>query len=911
MRNLLRLGALIVVVCIIPNVLLAQQIHFKWIVKNSETNEGVPVVSLQITGTQSGTYTKANGEFDMNLPKLPINITLSSIGYETMEMTVTDETYKTILLTPKSDLGQMIVVSASRTTERALESPVSIERVNSLSIKNAPAASYYDVVANLKGVDVVTSSLTFKTPTTRGFNVSGSTRFNQIVDGMDNQAPGLNFSVGSVIGVTQLDVDYMELLPGASSVLYGPGGMNGTLVINSKNPFKYQGLSLEVKEGIMHVDGKQRPPSGFHNYAMRWGHKVSDRFAFKIASEYLWAKDWAGVDYRNYGRIGTDGEPKAGNRLTDPNYDGINVYGDETTADIRQVLNGVALQAPFLAPYINTLTTNPINVSRSGYKELEIIDPKTINFKLSGSINWMMTPNTEMIVAGNWGTGNTVYTGSDRYSLKNLKVGQYKVELNNKNWFVRAYTTQENAGESFNATVTTRLTNEAWKASGGSSGWFAQYGQAYLNAKLGGMSDHDAHQAARAVAEVGRPEESSAQFKRMFDSVRAIPISDGGGLFVDKTDLYMVEGQYNLSHITGEFLDLIVGGNYKYYSLNSEGTLFADSTGRIGINEFGAYVQASKNLWNRVKLTLAGRYDKNQNFDGRFTPRATALIKIAENNNIRLSYQTAYRFPSTQQQYINLFIGANTWLIGGDPSFRTFYNFTANPVYYLNDLRNGSLVPWDGKKYKPESVSSFEAGYKGLVANNKLLIDLYGYVGRYKDFLTRTLLAQKKGTGPLTAADIVAGTATIYSVPANVPGVVKTYGFGLGLDYRLPKGFVIATNISSDNLSDVPPQFESGFNSPKWRFNASLANTGFLHQKRAAFNVTYRWQDTFFYNGDFANGQVPAINMLDAQISYKFPQFKSVLKIGGNNILNQYYVNAIGNAQVGGLYYVSIGYNIF
>src|SRR5205085_6004350 len=128
-------------------------------------------------------------------------------------------------------------------------SPVTIERVNSAAIRNSATTSYYDVVANLKGVDMVTSSFTFKTPSTRGFNGSGNLRFNQFVDGMDNQAPGLNFSVGSIIGLTDLDVESMELLPGASSALYGSGGENGTLLINSKSPFKYQGLSFQIKEG--------------------------------------------------------------------------------------------------------------------------------------------------------------------------------------------------------------------------------------------------------------------------------------------------------------------------------------------------------------------------------------------------------------------------------------------------------------------------------------------------------------------------------------------------------------------------------------------------------------------------------------------------------------------------------------
>lgn len=900
----------------------AQTVTISGNVKNSNNKDAVPAVSVTVKGSSTGTFTNERGDFKIvTTQSLPVTLIISSIGFETKEVTVTSLSIPVqVDFVPASSLGAEVVVSASRVPQRILESPVSIERISAANIRNAPAATYYDVLGNLKGVDITTSSLTFKTPSTRGFNGSGSTRVNQIVDGMDNQAPGLNFSVGGVVGLTELDVDNIELLPGASSALYGPGGMNGTILISSKNPFKYQGLSFQVKEGIMNTDSRFRTLSPYHNWSVRWAEKISDKFAFKIGMELVAAKDWLGYDKRNYSRTGTNGKIIDGDRATDPNYDGINTYGDETTIDVRaNVFPGIAASAPFLKGFLDTLNGGkPMNVSRTGYNESEVVNQNTINYKLSGALHYKLSSKTEAVLAGHWGTGNTIYSGSERYSLRALKIGQYKFEINNPNWMLRAYTTQENAGESYNATVTTRLLNEAWKPSGGSTGWYATYAQAYLGARLNGATDFAAQTAARATADVGRPLPGSDQFNTLFNQVRSVPISKGGGLFVDKTNLYMVEGQANLSPVTHSFADIIVGANFKRYLLNSEGTLFADSTGKIGINEFGAYAQATRSLLNNVlKLSVSGRYDKNQNFKGRFTPRATLVIKVAENNNIRLSYQQAYRFPSTQQQWINLNIGSNTRLIGGNKNFVDYYKLKSIAAYELSNTTPTTVSDnaYSFPESKPESVTTFEVGYKGLLGKN-LLIDAYVYSGQYTDFIYRTLVIQPTG-GNLAAlkAGLAAGVpasnfGNIFSVPANTTSKVKTNGFGLSLDYRLPFGFIISGNLSSDNLKD-DGGFRSSFSTPKYRTNISFANNGFGTGKRLGFNVTWKWQDAFYYDGDFGNGDVPAVHTLDAQVSYKIPKSKCALKLGGNNILNQYYVNAIGNSMVGGLYYVAFSYNVF
>jgi outer membrane receptor protein involved in Fe transport len=922
MRKSLRLLAGWVAVFLLSNSVQAQQSTITGKIKSAEaTQETISAVSVVVKGTSLGTFTNEKGAFKLtgNIT-YPAVLVISSVGYEMTEYTVTSPGASVdISLKPASKLGQDIVVSATRVATRILESPVSIERVSASAIQNAPVSNYYEAITNLKGVDMMASSLTFKTPTTRGFISSGNLRFNQLTDGMDNQAPGLNFSVGSVIGLSELDVDNMELLPGASSALYGPGGMNGTLLINSKSPFKYQGLSFHVKQGMMHVDNKYRNTSPYYNWSVRYAQKIGERAAFKITSEFVQAQDWLAGDERNFLRTGATGQLINGTRATDPNYDGINVYGDETTGDLRLALDGIAAQAPFLAPFINNIKAKgPINVSRTGYHERDIVDPNTVNFKIGGAFHYKITNDLEASVMGYFGTGNTVYTGLGRYSLVGLKMAQYKFELNAKNWFVRAYTTQENSGDSYNINVTTQLTNERIKPSRNDAdptkGWYAQYGQAFLGALLNGSNDFDAHTVARAFADQGRPAANSQQFKNLFNEVRGIPIKglSGGGLFLDRTDLYHVEGQYNLSSFTKKYADVLIGGNFRRFVLNSQGTLFADSAGVIGINEFGGYVQASRKVIEPLTITASVRYDKNQNFEGRFTPRVTALYKVKENKNIRFSYQTAYRFPSTQNQWINLDAGSNVQLIGALPAFKEFYKFDSNPVYSLESVVAGAPKVASLPELKPESVTSFELGYKGLHFNNKLLIDLYGYYGNYQNFIVTRQVVQARNGNPSSLRDPRdATTAKIFSLNVNASETVSTYGYGIGLDYKLPRNFNMSANYSSDVLQDLPAGFIAFFNAPKHRMNLSLSNSGLFKKKLIGFNITYRWQDELFYESTFATGIVPAFHTVDAQISHKLPKIRSIVKLGANNLLNQYYIQGLGNPSIGGLYYVSFTYNVF
>ncbi|MDZ4795520.1 MAG: TonB-dependent receptor [Bacteroidota bacterium] len=983
----------------------AQSINISGTVKNSSSKENVPAVSVLVKGSNQGTYTNSDGEFSLRLAKLPVILIFSSIGYDNQEVTVSDAS-KAVSVDFKvnTSLGQEVVVAATRAPQRILESPVTVERMSNSVIKNIAAPSVYESLTNLKGVDVHTASLTFRTVTTRGFVSSGNTRLNQLVDGMDNQAPGLNFSVSSITGITDLDMDNIEILSGASSALYGSGGMNGTVLLTSKNPFKYQGLSYNIKQGIMHVDGKQRKAAPYYNWSFRWAKAFKNKIAIKLAAELIKGSDWQADDFRNKGQIGILSSVKGGNRLNDPNFNGVNSYGDETDINMdafsffvqdqsrRGVLANTGNQidivnlwnlyygaignpkyptnaqrdgfytfAGFPAIVLGTINNPALkptidnafpfynglkngyyrnsNISRTGYNERDLVDYNTLNVKINAGIHWKITDKIEASLNTYFGTGTTVYTGANRYSLRNFKLAQHKFEVKAKNWMVRAYTTQENSGDSYIGDAVGTFLNEAARPSG--AVWLPNYigtfSDVRRNMGLGNLpvsSDITLHNTMRDIFDNatvnpfnGAPIAGSPRFlpgTSRFDAaskqIKSIPVNKpGGSKFLDRSDLYAAEAQLNLSDALrfSDKLEVIVGTQWKQWVLNSQGTIFADTLGAIKVNETGGYIQLKKKLLNDVlTLTASGRYDKQTNFDGKFTPRVAAVIRVAKDNNIRLSYQTSYRFPSNQNQYISLRLGGgNSFLIGSLPEFQSYYKlnstkpgYTAASVlnYRAGSLADSSrLIKATFTELKPETVNSYEIGYKGIIGK-KLLIDAYYYYSKYNNFIVSQAVVQSQN-GP--NFELYSGfSSNNVSYNQNSSKSVKSSGWGIGLEYKAYKNYFLYGNVFSDELNDVAPGDVTFFNAPKYRVNIGLRNDNVCHN--IGFNIVTKWQDENFYEGTFISGTLPSFAWVDAQISYRPAGTKSVFRVGGTNLGNNYYRTGFGSPAVGGLYYMSYGYNI-
>lgn len=883
------------------------------------SGETLAGVNIQVKGRVIGTISDTRGNFSLSVNDAPpLTLVFSFMGYTTREVTVTEanRTGLNVQLEEQSILGQEIVVSASRVEESILQSPVTIEKVDLLAIQQNPALEFYDALANVKGVQFTSSSLNFPQINTRGFATIANVRFVQMVDGIDTQAPLLNFPTGNIVGIGELDIESMELLPGTASALYGPNAFNGVLLMNSKSPFEFQGLSAQAKGGITTSDaqGESYP---YYNFGIRYAKAFNNKFAFKVNFSILQAEDWHSTDYN------TDvNRPEATVDLSDqPNFDGVNLYGDETR---------IAFSVP--VPSIS-----PFDLRRTGWKEEDLIDNYDAkSIKGDVGLHYRITDKLEALYNYRFGGGSSVYQGSQKYALRNFTQEFHKVELRSSNFFVRGYVTATDAGDSYNMAALGGQVNE--RISPTATQWAPTYAQTYVLAMQGYIpgvpagNSHAAHAAARAQADAGRPAAGSAEFNQLVESVRNdyFQRTPAGAKFIDNSRLYHGEFNYNFAENI-DFAEVQIGGNFRRYSLFSDGTIFnedpenGENFERINIDEYGFYTQISKTLADALKLTGSLRFDKNENFEGRITPRVSAVYTFSETHNIRASFQTGFRNPDTQAQYIYFPVGTNT-LLGSARENAERYGLHEGGAYTLDSYNaylgsGGSLgsgapvggdpsllrevyVPYVG----PEQLRSVELGYKGIFSNN-VLIDLNGYYTNYTDFIGGEDYVLKN---PTTHHGEPVPAGTVYSAYVNSPQDVSSFGIGLGLTYNLPKYYTLSGTYSYatfDDHTDGDAEFRAGFNTPENKFTVGIGNRRV--SKNFGFNINFRWQEEFLWQSDFGSWNVPEFGVLDAQVSYKVPSIKTIFKLGGTNLAGSDYRTNLGGPFVGQQYYLSLTFDEF
>lgn len=865
---------------------------------------------MVIKGTTIGSTTDINGKFSFNVgdTKLPFTLVVSFIGFEAKEVQVADLSKPVnVELGVDAIMMKAVVVEDVRISEKQKESALTVESMDIIAIKTTPAANFYEGLGNLKGVDLTSASIGFKVINTRGFNSTSPVRSLQTIDGVDNQSPGLNFSLGNFLGASELDVLKVDLIQGASGAFYGPNAFNGVIAMTTRSPFIKPGLTAQVKLGE-----RSLAETAIRYAFVVKNKKDEDKLGVKLNLFYMQAYDWEADNMdATFGSPVTTANPGG--------YDAVNRYGDEDLAggnDYRAVSN--LRGYPGLGLFY-----------RRGYRERDIVDYNSRNIKASTAIHYRIKPDVEAIAASSFSYGTTVYQGENRFSLKDILFYQNRIEFKKEGkWFIRAYATNEDAGNSYDAVLTafkmlnSQRTLENFNTQYGTY-WYNViapkvkslpgyppfvFGQPVDSVAIWAVLDQFAdsltlwHQQTsnfvnNSSTNGGKPyaEPGTKEFNTLFNDYTSriytdTSIAGGGTRFYDKSALYHIHGEYKITPSIKEtdLGEITFGANGRLYTPDSRGTIFSDTAGRTITNwEVGAYFGWERKFFNeKLKASIAGRLDKNQNFPFLFSPAASVVYTPNRDHSVRLSFSSAIRNPTLADQYLYYDVG-RAILIGNTTGYDSLITLDSFLDYVQNGLNDSVLSYYNVGPVVPEKVKGGEIGYRGFFFG-KLYADASYYLSYYTDFIGYKV-GVKSGFASLTGFPV---NTTVYRIATNSQQDVITQGFSIGLSYYFQNKYSLTGNYSWNRLDRLGDNFDPiipAFNTPEHKFNLGISGRDIeLVQPRhgwIGFSINYKWIQGFLFEGSPQfTGEIPTYDMVDAQISYTTPDKHVTFKLGASNL---------------------------
>jgi outer membrane receptor protein involved in Fe transport len=902
-------------------------------VVDAQTGETLAGAVVSIKGTVQGLLADDNGLVDLGkaVPALSdsVRLVVSYNGYRALETSAAAATRTgTLRLEPADILLDAVVVSASRTSEKWLASPAPVQKLTLAELGRSPAFNTFQALANVAGLDLTSSSFTLQNLNSRGFSLPNNLRFVQRIDGMEMIGPGIGLQMGSFAAFNDLDFESVEVINGPASSLYGPNAFNGVSSITTRDPFEYPGLSANVKTGFNLTGAAGTTPYPLVEAAVRYARPVNNRLAFKLTASVLRATDWWATntaDMTDYSRY-----PPLPQGLV---YNGTNVYGDE-----------------FVGRF------GGLPVARTGYPEMQLRDKGLSLANASASVVYRLTPETRLTVLGRFAVGTGVYLADARYYLNNFQYHQAKAELTGKHYFVRAYLNAENAGpRSSNFNRLALLLNQSARSD---SAWgqvftraFAgEYNQALAALGLPAVAPGDA-QAARQLADgntdllrnyysqtgqlqralelAGGPrlQPGTPEFDAALDRFTGRNVSEGGANIDLRSQVYTTEAQYDFRHLV-PWLDLQAGGSFRLQNVTSDNTIFYnDRNGRIGY-ETGLYLQAGRNFWQeRLRLTGSARLDQSWLTAVQVSPRlgASLALDAARSRFVRVNLQTAFRNPSLQSAYLNSEYIFNTRFLGAAREVADAFGLTRS-AYTLASVfeyqaraaagdptAEAALVRYEYRDIRPERVQTLDIGFRGKLMP-RLRADFGYYLNRYVDLFegrafAAPLTANLPNDLPLTPAQLLDGQFSTIGIEANSSRIVYSHGVTLIAAYDLTRHWLVSANYSYNALLSESGNELGAFNTPNHKLNAAVTATDLFD--RLGFQLSARYNGAYDFSFAALRGQVPAYVVVDAQVQYRLPAFRSTVRLGATNLLNSQHIEVIGGPNIGTTVYVQVHFDSF
>ena len=162
--------------------------------------------------------------------------------------------------------------------------------------------------------------------------------------------------------------------------------------------------------------------------------------------------------------------------------------------------------------------------------------------------------------------------------------------------------------------------------------------------------------------------------------------------------------------------------------------------------------------------------------------------------------------------------------------------------------------------------------------------------------------------GPIPTAILALANSDFqpFQVYTNSKADVSSYGGTLGITTKVFGNYSLGFNYTMakfDFDQSTDPDYEAGFNTPEHKVKVEFGNANLTDN--LGFNINLRWNDEYLWESTFADAIIEAKTVVDAQISYTVPKWKSTFKIGGANLGGKEYFTAPGNGKLGSQFFAS------
>jgi iron complex outermembrane receptor protein len=845
-------------------------------VSDEKTGESLPGATIRLLGSKYGAKADASGKFIIsNLPEGPYKIQVSFVGYRAITKNVSVQGSEPVMLdfklqTLETFVNEVVVTASKGRQEKKLEAPITIETIGFDALRQTASTSALGAAAKLKGVDFVERGINTVDITSRGLNTQFNTRMLTLIDGRLATLPGLGLPQFSLAPNPTLDIASVEVAVGPAAALYGPNAHAGVVNIITKDPFNFSGAEVQVRGGSQSL----------YDIGVRYADHIGN-FGWKITGQFMSANQF-----------------ESGNLFI---YDFPRTVGENQTIITPETSENRRLRQSDIERLQNT---------GKAFTERQLSQLEASLRKIDGALYYQSSTMNAKFAAG--------YSESNGFIGSNfgvLEANGYSIQYQNLQltgsigdlgWYAQATRTANAAGNSFQLHDKAEFMTRA-------------FGAAYMNRDPRTLSPQQLQFPFSTT-----PEQYNEIFSRMDRAY-----IDSASIARDESELWDSELQlrYNLSGT-----EFVGGFQYRYYNPKASFLSGADNPAAVSFGaarditatEIGGYLQVDRRFFdNKLRATLAARYDKHTYYDAQFSPKIAFVYSLTPEQNIRVSFNRAFKVPVILENHLFLLGGLARGNVGGFTVI-TGGGGTPNLANAEAQARAEGRAITRYDALRPEQVNSFELGYKGVISD-KFFFDLVGYYSIYKDFISPAFEianpAPSAFVTPTYAYDN--RTGQILTNTAGQTGRVITYfnygkatifGFDIGATYFFTKDVSLEGSFSFINLADSDNPFEAQgiplvLNVPTTKYKATLTAKNQL-VKNSFLSLHGRHIPGYLFRAGRWNGKLNDRTVVDLTLGYEWKPQSLMFQVGINNIFDNKTPDVLGAPIMRRFISASVAYSI-